>query len=199
MNRTIKTVLFWLFLGISAMLLWQVVRASPEGASQEISYSRFMSEVEAGNVESVTIDGQQIRGPYRDGKGAFRLTGPSSPGVYLDTLERKNVDIRFRETQSGSLPMQLLGTWAPLILLGVLWFYMIRQMQRRKPNPPGGMPPGGGQFRALRRTAVRACWTLAKSNDPSDLSYAQTNLSFCRGKCRISLSRFANRILRPGI
>jgi cell division protease FtsH len=27
------------------------------------------------------------------------------------------------------LPLQLLGTWAPLILLGALWFFMIRQMQ----------------------------------------------------------------------
>jgi hypothetical protein len=37
--------------------------------------------------------------------------------------------------------MQLLGTWAPLIVLGGLWFYMIRQLQRRK-VPPGGLPPG---------------------------------------------------------
>jgi cell division protease FtsH len=30
---------------------------------------------------------------------------------------------------SGSWPLQLLGTWAPLILLAALWFFMIRQMQ----------------------------------------------------------------------
>ncbi len=35
----------------------------------------------------------------------------------------------FRDVNSGSLPLQLLGTWAPLILLGALWFFMIRQMQ----------------------------------------------------------------------
>jgi hypothetical protein len=29
------------------------------------------------------------------------------------------------------MPLQLPGTWAPLILLGGLWFFMIRQMQRR--------------------------------------------------------------------
>ncbi len=29
MNRTIKTVVFWIVIGISALLLWQVVKSSP--------------------------------------------------------------------------------------------------------------------------------------------------------------------------
>ncbi len=37
--------------------------------------------------------------------------------------------VNFRDINSGSLPLTLLGTWAPLILLGALWFFMIRQMQ----------------------------------------------------------------------
>ena len=44
-------------------------------------------------------------------------------------LNDKGVNITFRDVNSGSLPLQLLGTWAPLILLGALWFFMIRQMQ----------------------------------------------------------------------
>ncbi|HVN21568.1 MAG TPA: ATP-dependent metallopeptidase FtsH/Yme1/Tma family protein [Dongiaceae bacterium] len=143
MSRPIKTIFFWVMIFVCAILLWEVVRAAPQPSGEEITYSRFLSQVEAGNVANVTIGGQEIHGWYRDG-GAFRLTGPSNPEVYLGTLQRKNVEIRFRDTQSSSLPLQLLGTWAPLILLGVLWFYMIRQMQRRKQNPPGPMPPGGG-------------------------------------------------------
>jgi cell division protease FtsH len=30
---------------------------------------------------------------------------------------------------NGSWPIQILGTWAPLILLGALWFFVMRQMQ----------------------------------------------------------------------
>ena len=71
----------------------------------------------------------------------FHLNGPSDARLFLDALQNKGVEIWFRDTQSNSVSMQLLGTWAPLILLGVLWFYMIRQLQRRKP-PPGGVPPG---------------------------------------------------------
>ncbi len=80
---------------------------------------------------SVTITGSRVQGQYRDRKGTFRLTGPSDPGVYLDTLRVKDVDVWFKEAPVGSLPLQLMGTWAPLILLGALWFFMIRQMQRK--------------------------------------------------------------------
>ena len=50
-----------------------------------------------------------------------------------------------RDITSGSWPLQLLGTWAPLILLAALWFFMMRQMQtggnkalslRQEPRPP---------------------------------------------------------------
>jgi len=139
MNRTIKTVVFWVVIGASAMLLWQLVRSAPEDRrSTEISYSRFMSDVEAGKVANVTIRGTQIQGVYRDGKGTFRLIGPSNPGVYLDALRSRGVEIQFRDTAADSTPLQLLGTWAPLIMLGALWVFMVRQNQRKNSIPPGG-------------------------------------------------------------
>ena len=72
----------------------------------------------------------EVRGKYRDGS-AFHTTAPSNyftPEVLKD-LHGKGVNVNFRDVNSGSLPLQLLGTWAPLILLGALWFFMIRQMQ----------------------------------------------------------------------
>jgi ATP-dependent Zn protease len=113
MNRQIKTIVFWLFIGISAVLLWSFVRATPQPRSGEISYSHFLLEVEAGSVESVSIAGQHIHGKYRDGRGAFQLVGPGNPGIYLDELRNKHVEVRFQETQDSPLALTLLGTWAP--------------------------------------------------------------------------------------
>ncbi len=139
MNKTVKAVVFWLLIGVSSLLLWEVTKAEHANkGSTEISYSRFMSDVEAGNVASVTITGTQIHGSYRDGS-AFGLTGPSSPGIFLEKLRDKNVNIRFRDPAGNSLPAQLLGTWAPLILLAALWFFMIRQIKKRVQSPPA--PP----------------------------------------------------------
>jgi len=134
-NRTIKTVVFWIVIGISALLLWQVVKSSPaQQGIPEISYSQFMTQVEAGDVARVTIAGSQIQGIYRAG-GGFRLIGPTSQGALLESLRERNVEIWFRDAANGSWPLQLLGTWAPLLLLAALWFFMIRQMQRRGLTP----------------------------------------------------------------
>jgi cell division protease FtsH len=148
MDGTVKTVLFWMLIGISAWLFWQVVRSNPSNAqSQEISYSTFITQAEAGQIARVNIAGAKIEGEYRDGKGRFRLTGPNNPSAFLGILQGMGVEIRFRDVQEGSLPLQLLGTWAPLILLAAIWFFMIRQMRGRT-NPPGRAggdlgPPGG--------------------------------------------------------
>jgi ATP-dependent Zn protease len=58
------------------------------------------------------------------------VQGPSYQAELLDTLRRKNVEIWFRDTNAGSWPLQLLGSWAPLILLAALWYFMIHQMGR---------------------------------------------------------------------
>lgn len=144
MNRGIKTILFWLVVSVAAVLLWQVVRSGPEGRIPEISYSRFLSEVEAGNVATVTIAGAEIQGLYRDGKSAFRLIGPSNPSLYLDQLRERGVEVRFRLANTDNLPLTLLGTWAPLILLGALWFFMIRQMKQLGAQKQANTPQGSG-------------------------------------------------------
>jgi ATP-dependent Zn protease len=54
----------------------------------------------------------------------------------LDALQQHGVEVWFRETNA-----QGWTTWianlAPLILLGALWFFMIRQMQRRRSGNDG--------------------------------------------------------------
>ncbi len=129
MNSTVKTVLFWLLIGVSALLLWTVVKGARDNQKdREVNFSQFMSDVDQGNVKDVTVDGMQVRGKYRDGS-AFHTTAPANYPDMIKTLRDKNVSMSFRDVNSGSLPLQLLGTWAPLILLGALWFFMIRQMQ----------------------------------------------------------------------
>ena len=129
MNSTVKTVIFWLVIVISAFLLWQVVRVGSGGQKEkEVNLSEFMSDVDHGNVREVTVNGMEVRGKYADGS-AFHLTVPLNYPDMIKTLRDKSVNITIRDVSSGSWPLQLLGTWAPLILLAALWFFMIRQMQ----------------------------------------------------------------------
>jgi cell division protease FtsH len=128
-NSTVKTVLFWLLIGVSALLLWQVVKSSRDGQKdKEKNFTEFMADVDAGRVREITVDGMQVKGKLTD-NSAFHTTAPANYPDMIKTLHDKNVNMTFRDVNSGSLPLQLLGTWAPLILLGALWFFMIRQMQ----------------------------------------------------------------------
>jgi len=130
-NSTVKTVLFWLLIFVSAVLLWQVVKSARDGQKDtELNVSQFMTDVDQGNIRELTVNGMEVRGKHKDGS-AFHTTAPSNyfTPEMLKALQSKGVNITFRDVNSGSLPLQLLGTWAPLILLGALWFFMIRQMQ----------------------------------------------------------------------
>src|SRR4030088_2620433 len=120
---------FWLVIGVSALLLWQVIQAGRSGQKdKEVNFSQFMTDVDQGNVREVTVNGMEVRGKYKD-NSAFHTTVPANYPDMIKTLRDKNVTTTFRDVNNGSWPLQLLGTWAPLIMLGALWFFMIRQMQ----------------------------------------------------------------------
>jgi cell division protease FtsH len=127
-NSTVKTVVFWLVIGISALLLWQVIQQGRNGQKDaEVNFSQFLADVDQGNVREVTVDGMQVRGKKRDGS-AFHTTAPANYPDMIKTLHDKGVVMNFRDVNSGSWPTWLLNL-APLVLLAALWFFMIRQMQ----------------------------------------------------------------------
>ncbi len=128
MNSTVKTVVFWLVIVLCAVLLWQVVKSGTSGPKEStISLSQFQSDVDAGKVKEVTITGTEVHGKENDGS-AFNTNIPQNyPDIYK-SLREKNVNTTIRDNQGGSWPSWLLQL-SPLILIGALWFIMIRQMQ----------------------------------------------------------------------
>ncbi len=75
--------------------------------------------------------------------GSFRVIAPSSQTAMLDALQQHGVEIWFKEAPEQGWPSWILNL-APLILLGALWFFMIRRMQRRRSGgdgPSNPMPP----------------------------------------------------------
>ncbi len=130
MNSTVKTVVFWLVIVLSAFLLWEVMKqGNAAQKDKEVNFSQFMADVDQSNVKEVTITGMEVRGHYRNDNSPFHTTVPVNyPDIYK-MLRDKGVTMNIRDMSSGSWPLQLLGTWAPLILLAALWFFMIRQMQ----------------------------------------------------------------------
>jgi cell division protease FtsH len=129
-NSTVKTVLFWLVIIASGVVLYQVIRTSSQGPKEvEISYSEFVSRVQQGDVEAVTINGNLVQGKYRNDKGqTFRTTILAQDQDMIKILREKNVIVNVKDVQAGAWLTYLLQL-SPLLLFGALWFIMIRQMQ----------------------------------------------------------------------
>jgi cell division protease FtsH len=126
LNSTVKTLLFWVVLIVTAVLLWQVVRQAQTKSEQDRSFSEFMMEVEKSNVVNVEIMGSEVKGKLKDGS-AFKTTVPDYPDL-VKTLMDKNVSIKVKEpTQSPWLAALI--SWAPFVLLIGFWIFFMRQMQ----------------------------------------------------------------------
>jgi cell division protease FtsH len=128
-NSTVKTVVFWLVIVVSAFLLWTVVKQGSSGQKdKEVNFSQFMLDVDQGNVNDVTIIGMEVRGKLRNDGSLFHTTVPANYPDMIKTLREKGVTITIKDISNGSWPSWLLNL-APLVLLAALWFFMIRQMQ----------------------------------------------------------------------
>jgi len=127
-NSTVKTVVFWLVIVLAGVLLWQVVKGANSGAKErEINYSEFMSQVDQNNVSEVTVVGNDVRGKLKNDKASFHVVVPPNlPDMYKSMTDH-GVNITVKDANGGSY------TWLinllPFVLLGALWFIMIRQMQ----------------------------------------------------------------------
>jgi cell division protease FtsH len=128
-NSTVKTVLFWLLIVVSAALLWQVVKSAREGQKDaELKTSQFTNEIEHDNVQEFTVDGMEVRGRLKN-NSAFHAKVPASyfTPEMLKSLGNKGVNVDFRDINGGN--------WAwliqvvPIVLIGAVWIFMLRQMQ----------------------------------------------------------------------
>src|SRR5690348_1695950 len=87
-----------------------------------------MAELNDGKVQDVTIEGSVARGKLRDGS-MYHLVVPANNPTFQKALDdHKDVNTTYKDSQGWNWPMAIIQ-FSPFILLGVLWFVMIRQMQ----------------------------------------------------------------------
>ncbi|HEY5030503.1 MAG TPA: ATP-dependent zinc metalloprotease FtsH [Candidatus Angelobacter sp.] len=130
MNSTFKTVILWVTLVAVAVVLWRMIQGGPNaGKDQEVSYTQFMSELNQGNVVDVTIEGNLARGKLRNGTMYHSVVPATNPTLLTALDAHKDVTkTTFKDSQGWSWSVVLVQ-FSPFLLLGVLWFVMIRQMQ----------------------------------------------------------------------
>jgi len=126
-NLFAKNIGLWLVVVIIAFLLWNLfqVSANPE---QKIIFSQFLDEVEHGRVAKVVIEGDKIKGTYIDGKTRFHTVSPSNYNGLVPLLRKHHVEIEAKELSQSPWLAALLS-WAPMVVLIIIWIFFMRQMQ----------------------------------------------------------------------
>jgi cell division protease FtsH len=103
--------------------------SAPGRRANDVSYSKFLADVEAGKVSEVTLAGNRISGKLRDGSATFSTYMPEDPGL-VERLRSKGVEFTARPNDED-VPsiMNLLVSWFPMLLLIGVWIFFMRQMQ----------------------------------------------------------------------
>ena len=130
MNSTVKTIMFWaVILGCLVVLLTMWQKNSSSGKDTEITYSDLFDQAQAGKVQDATIEGDELRGHMKaTPKDQFHTTVPTNYEDLEKALRADKVTVSIKP-QSSNMPLQLLLNVGPFLLLGVVWFLFMRQMQ----------------------------------------------------------------------
>jgi len=126
MGQIHKSLIFWLILGLLMILLFNSF-SHKGGKEREIIFSEFISAVEAGDVASVTIQGDKITGNFINGT-AFKTFAPNDPEL-VKMLREKGIKIAAKPDDETSIWHSVLISWLPMLLLIGVWIFFMRQMQ----------------------------------------------------------------------
>jgi cell division protease FtsH len=109
------------------MILLFNLLSTPKKMEQEMIFSDFMTRLEAGEVDEVTIKGSSITGQLKDGK-KFKTYTTEYPDL-VKILRSKNVRITAKPEEQNPWYWNLFFSWGPIIFLVAIWIFFMRQMQ----------------------------------------------------------------------
>jgi len=126
LNTTMKSLLFWMVLVVVGVLIWNF-STTFQTRDRSITFSEFITWVDAGQVDKVTITGNELSGTTKSGE-RFRTYAPLQYEALGNRLIERNVLVTAKEP-TNSPWATLLYSWAPILLLIGFWIFFMRQMQ----------------------------------------------------------------------
>ena len=140
MNQFSRNLALWLVLALMVLLVVNMFQGQ-QTKDEEIGYSQFVSELEAGRVTEVTVQGNVIRGQLQ-GDQTFKTYGPQEDAIkrFLD----KDVPFSVKPEADDPWYIVLLVQWFPMLLLVGVWIFFMRQMQM-----------GGGKAMAFGKSRAK--------------------------------------------
>ncbi|QGX99269.1 ATP-dependent metallopeptidase FtsH/Yme1/Tma family protein [Roseovarius faecimaris] len=122
-----RNLAFWLVLFLLILALFNLFSGSGNTLqSQTVKYSDFVEQVDAGNIEQVTIDGESVR--FRGSDGKDYVTIKPEDAELTPMLIEKGVPVSAESQEQSGFQTFLLSLLPFLLLIGV-WIYFMNRMQ----------------------------------------------------------------------
>jgi ATP-dependent metalloprotease FtsH len=144
-SRPFRTLGFWVLVVLLSVVAYQMYQGNFVAPQRvEVSYTRFIHEVDRGNILSLQILENTVTGELKAESTvrigtrdvafkSFRtnvLTGPMGPDANLpERVWKTNPGIEIEVHTAGVNWVSVLFTWLPLIIFFGAWMFFIRQMQ----------------------------------------------------------------------
>jgi cell division protease FtsH len=141
MNPINRNIFIWLFVVLLGLFIFNIYY-KPKKSLEQVIFSDFIEAVQANNVISVTMQGRNILGTYKDGK-EFKSYAPDDPEL-VKILRQHTVKIQAKPDDEGGMWQNILISWFPMVLLIGVWIFFMRQMQA-----------GGGKAMAFGKSKAR--------------------------------------------
>ncbi|MDZ4366182.1 MAG: ATP-dependent zinc metalloprotease FtsH [Afipia sp.] len=129
MNANLRNFALWVIIVLLLLALFTLFQnPGQRAASQDISFSQLLTEVDQNRVRDVVIQGPDINGTFTNGS-TFHTYAPSDPTLIKRLYDGK-VSITAKPP-GDNVPwfVSLLVSWLPFIALIGVWVFLSRQMQ----------------------------------------------------------------------
>ncbi len=145
---------FILWAVIAAVLMMVFNNFQQVGHGKELSYSEFITAVESGQVERVTISGQSITGVGSSGE-AFETVLPVYDDKLMDTLLNNHVQVVGEKPEKQGFFTQLLLASLPILIIIAVFMLFMRQMQGGGSGRGGPMAFGKSKAKLLSEDQIK--------------------------------------------
>jgi cell division protease FtsH len=125
LNSLFKNLIFWGIIIVIMIFLFKLFNKPPQTILDR-NYSEFISAVMDNRVVEVEAQGRDLNWKDKEGRH-FKTYAPEDPEM-IKILREKGVVIKAKKESDSSL-LQILISWAPMIILIGVWLFFMRQVQ----------------------------------------------------------------------
>ncbi len=136
-----RNLFIWALVGLFMLVIFNMLYQQP-ASTDDLTYSTFLNKVNNKEVAEVVIQGQKLSGKLTDGK-PFSSYAPKDDQL-VERLLARNIPIKASAPDDSPWYIIFLTSWAPMILLILVWVFFMRQMQG-----------GGGKTMSFGRSRAR--------------------------------------------